>query len=107
MLHKLISIPLRGVITLAEKIREEVDKELYSVSYIQQQLVLLNTLYEMGELEESLFLMQEEEVLYRLELAKEREWELLLSDEDNSNEDEAEEEEDSEEADESTEDQVE
>lgn len=84
VIRKLITIPLRTVMVLTEKIREEVDKEIYSVPYIQQQLLLLYTRYEIQEVGEDEFVKREEELLSRLESAKELEWEQLSSDDANN-----------------------
>jgi hypothetical protein len=73
MIHKLFSLPIKSLIKLGEKIQEEVDLELYDLSYIQQQLVELHMLYDMEELDEETYIIREQELLYRYKIAKERE----------------------------------
>lgn len=73
MLHKLITFPIRSLIKLGEKIQEEVDQELYDLTYIQQQLMELHMMYEMGEIDEEVYEDQEQELLRRYKIAKERE----------------------------------
>jgi Gas vesicle protein G len=73
MLHKLFTLPIRSLIKLGEKIQEEADQELYNIPYIQQQLIELHTMFEMGEVDEETYILREEELLQRYKLAKERE----------------------------------
>jgi Gas vesicle protein G len=73
MFHKLITIPIRSLIKLGEKIQEEVDQELYDITYIQHQLMELHMMYEMGEIDEETYTDQEQELLNRYKIAKERE----------------------------------
>ena len=86
MFHKLITGPIKAVLILTEKIKQEVDKEMFSIQHIQQQLILLYTRYEMKEIGEDDFAKQEEELLNRLEAAQIREWEQLLSSDETENE---------------------
>ncbi|MDE5413661.1 gas vesicle protein GvpG [Alkalihalobacterium chitinilyticum] len=73
MLHKLFTLPLKAVIKVGEKIKEEADRELYDLEFIQQQLVQLQMLLEMGEITEQEYAVKEEELLLRYEIAMERE----------------------------------
>lgn len=73
MIHKLFTFPIRSLIHLGEKIQEEVDQELYNIPYLQQQLVQLHTMYEMGEIDDESYNKKEEELLERYKIAKERE----------------------------------
>lgn len=73
MIHKLFTFPIRSLIHLGEKIQEEVDQELYNIPYLQQQLVQLHTMYEMGEIDDESYTKKEEELLERYKIAKERE----------------------------------
>jgi hypothetical protein len=73
MIHKLFTIPIRSLIKLGEKIKEEVDQELYNIPHIQQQLMELHTLYEMGEIDEEAYAEREQDLLNRYKIAKERE----------------------------------
>ena len=73
MIHKLFTIPIRTLIQIGEKIQEEVDKELYHIPTIQQQLIQLHMMYEMQEIDEESYQAKEEELLTRYKIAKERE----------------------------------
>ena len=73
MIHKLFTFPIRSLIKLGEKIQEEADQELYNIPHIQQQLMELHTLYEMGEIEEETYAEREQDLLNRYKIAKERE----------------------------------
>jgi hypothetical protein len=73
MIFKLFTLPIRSIINLAEKIQDEVDKELYDLSYIQQQLIELHMMYDMEEIDEEDYQEREQELLNRYKIAKERE----------------------------------
>ena len=73
MIRKLFTLPIRSLIKLGEKIQEEVDQELYDIPYLQQQLVELHMMFEMGELDEDTYVEREQELLTRYKIAKERE----------------------------------
>ena len=73
MIHKLFTFPIRSVIKLGEKIMEEAEQELYNIPHIQQQLMELHTLYEMGEIDEEAYVEREQDLLNRYKIAKERE----------------------------------
>jgi Gas vesicle protein G len=80
MIHKLVTAPMNLVIKVGEKVKEEADKELYDLSTIQQKLIQLQMMYELGEIPEEAFKEKEEELLTRYEIAKRREmeqWEEL------------------------------
>lgn len=80
MIHKLVSAPINMVIKVGEKIKEEADKELYDLPTIQQKLIQLQMMYELGEIPEEAFQEKEDELLARYEIAKQREmeqWEEL------------------------------
>jgi hypothetical protein len=80
MLHKLFTLPIRSLIKLGEKIQEEVDQELNNIPYIQQQLIELHTLFELGEVDEETYVLKEEELLQRYKIAKEREKNEFIDD---------------------------
>jgi hypothetical protein len=80
MLHKLFTLPIRSLIKLGEKIQEEVDQELNNIPYIQQQLIELHTLFELGEVDEETYALKEEELLQRYKIAKEREKNEFIDD---------------------------
>ncbi|MGM0842493.1 MAG: gas vesicle protein GvpG [Bacillota bacterium] len=80
MIHKLVSAPINLVIKVGEKIKEEADKELYDLPTIQQKLIQLQMMYELGEIPEAAFQEKEDELLTRYEIAKQMEmeqWEEL------------------------------
>ncbi len=64
---------IRSIIKLGEIIQDEVDKELYNIPKIQQQLLELHMEYEMEEIDEETFIEREQELLDRYRIAKERE----------------------------------
>lgn len=75
MIHKLISAPINMVIKIGEKVKEEADKELYDLPTIQQKLIQLQMMYELGEIPEEAYKAKEEELLMRYETAKRLEME--------------------------------
>ncbi|MCK6258515.1 gas vesicle protein GvpG [Fictibacillus sp. WQ 8-8] len=80
MIHKLLMSPMNLVIKVGEKVKEEVDRELYDISFIQQKLIQLQMMYELEEIPEEVYKEQEEVLLVRYEIAKQREmeeWENL------------------------------
>ncbi|MBM7652899.1 gas vesicle protein GvpG [Neobacillus cucumis] len=76
MIHKLFTLPIRSLFKLGEKIQEEVDQELYHLPYIQQQLIELHMMYELGELDDETYEEHEQELLRRYKIAKDREQNL-------------------------------
>jgi hypothetical protein len=70
MLHKLISAPINLFIKIGEKVKEEADKEHYDLPTIQQKLIQLQMMYELGEIPQRAYKDQEEELLLRYETAK-------------------------------------
>jgi len=80
MIHKLVTAPINLVIKIGEKVKEEADKELYDLSTIQQKLIQLQMMYELGEIPEEAYKAKEEELLTRYEVAKQLEieqWEQM------------------------------
>ncbi|SDX95993.1 MULTISPECIES: gas vesicle protein GvpG [Salimicrobium] len=77
MIHKLATAPLNLVVKVGEKVKEEVDKELYDLETIQQKLVQLQMMYELGEVDEKVFEEQEAVLLERYEQAKRMELEEI------------------------------
>ncbi|KPB04749.1 gas vesicle protein GvpG [Bacillus sp. CHD6a] len=73
MIHKLLTGPIGALVKLGEKIKEEVDREMYDIDHIQKQLVQLEMLMETDEITEEQYHAQEEELLQRYEVAKLRE----------------------------------
>ncbi|ERN51593.1 gas vesicle protein GvpG [Alkalihalophilus marmarensis] len=80
MIHKLVTAPINLVIKIGEKVKEETDKELYDLPTIQQKLIQLQMMYELGEIPEEAYKAKEEELLTRYEVAKQLEieqWEQM------------------------------
>lgn len=75
MLHKLASAPINLVIKIAEKIKEEADKELYDLPTIQQKLIQLQMMYELGDIPEAAYKEKEADLMLRYEIAKRLEME--------------------------------
>ncbi|WP_028783638.1 gas vesicle protein GvpG [Thalassobacillus devorans] len=75
MIQKLFTSPLNLVVKVGEKVKEEVDKELYDLETIQKKLVHLQMMYELEEIPEDVYKTQEEELLLRYEVAKKKEME--------------------------------
>ncbi|MDN4863301.1 gas vesicle protein GvpG [Priestia megaterium] len=80
MIHKLLLSPVTLIVKVGQKIKEEADKELYDVSFIQQKIIHLQMMYELGEIPEDAYIEKEKELLLRYEAAKEYElkrWESM------------------------------
>jgi hypothetical protein len=71
----MVSAPINLVIKIAEKVKEEADKELYDLPTIQQKLIQLQMMYELGEIPEEAYKAKEEELIIRYEAAKRMEME--------------------------------
>lgn len=72
MIHKFISFPIKSLISLAEKINEEADNELYDLDKIKHELLHLHMMYEINELNEEFYKEKEDELIQRYKKAKER-----------------------------------
>jgi Gas vesicle protein G len=80
MIHKLVSAPINLIIKIGEKVKEETDKELYDLPTIQQKLIQLQMMFELGDIPEDVYKAKEEELIIRYETAKRLEmeqWEQL------------------------------
>jgi len=80
MIHKLVSAPINLVIKIGEKVKEEADKQLYDLPTIQQKLIQLQMMYELGDISEEAYESKENELIIRYEIAKQMEldqWEEL------------------------------
>jgi len=80
VIHKLVSAPINLVIKIGEKVKEEADKQLYDLPTIQQKLIQLQMMYELGDISEEAYQAKEEELMVRYEIAKQLEleqWEEL------------------------------
>ncbi|MRX71228.1 gas vesicle protein GvpG [Bacillus lacus] len=70
MIHKLVSAPINLIMKIGEKVKEEADKELFDLPTIQQKLIQLQMMFELGEIPEEAYKAKEEELLIRYETAK-------------------------------------
>ncbi|MFJ6412427.1 gas vesicle protein GvpG [Terribacillus saccharophilus] len=80
MMPFLVSAPIKLLIKIGQKIKDEADKEYFDISAIQQKLIQLQMLYELEEISEEAYKEKEQELLLRYEVAKQREldeWEKL------------------------------
>lgn len=85
MMPFLVSAPIKLLIKIGQKIKDEADKEYFDISTIQQKLIQLQMLYELEEISEEAYKEKEQELLLRYEVAKQREldeWEKLAEEED-------------------------
>ena len=75
-LLKLIALPVTGpiqaTIFIAEKVAEQAEKELYDEDNVRAQLMELELRYDLGEMEEEVFLQAEEQLLERLKQIRKR-----------------------------------
>jgi DNA/RNA-binding domain of Phe-tRNA-synthetase-like protein len=69
--------PVRGVVWVVEKVAEAAEAEMYDERKIHRQLNELEIALEMGEIDDEQFVAAEEELLDRLEIARERQRALL------------------------------
>jgi len=58
--------PIRGVIWIAEKVNEQVERKLYDAEAVHGQLMELELRYDLGEISEEEYLKAEEALLERL-----------------------------------------
>ncbi|MFC0274768.1 gas vesicle protein GvpG [Metabacillus herbersteinensis] len=80
MIHKLVTAPMNLVVKIGRKVQEEAEKELYDLPTIQQKLIQLQMMFELGEIPEEAFQEKEDELLTRYVIAKQFEmeqWEKL------------------------------
>ncbi|PAD22699.1 gas vesicle protein GvpG [Terribacillus saccharophilus] len=85
MIPFLVSAPIKLLIKIGQKIKDEADKEYFDISAIQQKLIQLQMLYELEEISEEAYKEKEQELLLRYEVAKQREldeWEKLAEEEE-------------------------
>jgi hypothetical protein len=85
MMPFLVSAPIKLLMKIGQKIKDEADKEYFDISAIQQKLIQLQMLYELEEISEEAYKEKEQELLLRYEVAKQREldeWEKLAEEED-------------------------
>ena len=63
--------PVRGVAWVTEKVREQAEAELYDEDRIMRELTELDRAFEAGEIDEEQFGEYADELLARLEIARE------------------------------------
>lgn len=72
---------IKTLTTIAKKVKEESDKELFDLPTIEKKLIHLQMMMDLEEITEEAFKEQEAELLSRYETAKQREideWEALI-----------------------------
>ena len=72
ILDDILLAPLKGVVGLARIIRDRAEEELYSPTAIQEELLRLQTRFELDEITEEEYDQQEEALLDRLRESKRR-----------------------------------
>ncbi|WP_147804081.1 gas vesicle protein GvpG [Alkalicoccus halolimnae] len=73
MILKLFTWPFDTIRFVGEKVKEEVDKELYDLETIQKKLARLQMMLELEEISEELYEREEEVLLERYRIAKQME----------------------------------
>jgi len=66
------ALPIRGVLWIAEQIQEEAEKQFFGEEAIRRGLTELELKLDLGEISEEDYLAQEEQLLARLKIARER-----------------------------------
>jgi hypothetical protein len=64
--------PIKGIIWIAEKVNEQVEKELYDEDKVRGQLMEMELRLDLGEISEEDYLEVEEALLERLRIIRER-----------------------------------
>ncbi|NJP37853.1 gas vesicle protein GvpG [Alkalicoccus luteus] len=75
MIFKLFTWPIDTVKFVGEKVKEEVDKELYDLETIQKKLARLQMMLELGDISEEAYDSEEAILLERYRIAKQLEQE--------------------------------
>ncbi|PTG20831.1 gas vesicle protein GvpG [Staphylococcus chromogenes] len=78
---------IKMLTSIARKVKEEADKELYDLPTIEKKLIHLQMMAELGEIPEDVYKEQEEVLLTRYEIAKQREidkWEAFIEEKEES-----------------------
>lgn len=78
---------IKMLTSIARKVEEEADKELYDLPTIEKKLIHLQMMAELGEIPEDVYKEQEEVLLTRYEIAKQREidkWEAFIEEKEES-----------------------
>lgn len=72
LIDDLLSLAGKGFVGIFTKIHEMAEDELYNEEKIQEQILTLQLLYDAGEIKREDYEKKEEELLERLNLARER-----------------------------------
>jgi hypothetical protein len=64
--------PIKGIVWIAEKVNEQVEKELYDEDKVRGQLMEMELRLDLGEISEEEYLEVEEVLLERLRIIRER-----------------------------------
>ncbi|MCD8904247.1 gas vesicle protein GvpG [Staphylococcus chromogenes] len=78
---------IKMLTSIARKVKEEADKELFDLPTIEKKLIHLQMMAELGEIPEDVYKEQEEVLLTRYEIAKQREidkWEAFIEEKEES-----------------------
>ncbi len=67
-----ITAPIDGIAWIAEKIQEQVDAEVDDKENLQKRLLALQLAFDMGEISEADFEVQEEELLLAIQALEDR-----------------------------------
>lgn len=67
------SLPIKGLLWIAEKIEEQAEEQVFGEEAIRRELTNLGLQLDLGEISEEDYMAQEEVLLVRLKLARERE----------------------------------
>lgn len=73
IIDNLFFLPLKGVISIVEKVAEHLDREYYDPDNIQQELLKLRILYEMDEIDDEEYAQKEAQLFQRLTVIAEKE----------------------------------
>ena len=71
LIDDILLAPLKGVVFLAEKINEIIEKEMSDEGTIKERLMALQLKFELDEIDEAEYDRREDELLKLLELARE------------------------------------
>ncbi len=72
LIDDILFAPLKGVHSLIKVIHDKVEEELYNPEKIQEDLMKLQLRFEMDEISEEEYDIQEEELLQRMEESRSR-----------------------------------
>ncbi|OUC15184.1 MAG: gas vesicle protein GvpG [Alkalinema sp. CACIAM 70d] len=73
MLHQILFAPITGLTWVAEQVHDRVMAELDQTENLHKRLLALQMAFDMGEIDEELFEIQEEELLLAIQAMEEAE----------------------------------